>query len=394
MAHGAFISHFTKDQPTAETRPAAPQISRSGSQGNVKKHGARRKWILATLGTVVLVSILLGFYIGWQPAGVRWVDRTKIGVTNDWLISVFAAGDGKRLWAVGSDMWFSGAEKGSVLESDDGGKTWRTPRSDSKPALSSICGTSDGKRLWAAGRAGAILESDDGGAMWTVRAAPTTADLYSIFCASDGKHLWAVGGQGYDPTGETDIGVIAESDDGGASWTARGSIAPGILHSIFGTSDGRRLWAVGEVGTMLASNDGGGTWLVRRGNAAIGGARGDTLWSIFGTSDGRHLWAAEEHGKILESGDGGATWTERDTPAEGTGNGLSAGFARHDGRRVWLLGEGPLAQRILESDDGGVTWRWRYAQYMGLNSIVGSADGKHLWAVGEGGSILESDAGW
>ena len=304
MAHDAFISDSAKDNPTAETGPAAPQASGPRSQGNVKKHGGRRKWILAALGAVVLVSILLGLYFGWEPAGVRWVDRTKIGVTNDWLISVFAAGDGKRLWAVGSDMWFSGAEKGSVLESDDGGKTWRTTRSDSKPALSSICGTSDGKRLWAAGRAGAILESDDGGATWTVRAAPTTADLYSIFCAGDGKHLWAVGGQGFDPGGEKDLGAIVESVDGGASWTARSSGAPGILHSIFGTSDGQRLWAVGEVGTMLESVDGGATWVVRR-----SGASDDSLESIFGTSDGIHLRAAELHGKILESGDGGATWT-------------------------------------------------------------------------------------
>jgi len=391
MAQDAFISHSAKDKPTAEIGPAAPQVSGPRSQGNVKKHGGRRKWILATLGAVAVVLTLLGLYFGWEPAGVRWVDRTKIGVTNDWLISVFAAGDGKRLWAVGSDMWFSGAEKGSVLESDDGGKTWRTTRSDSKPALSSICGTSDGKRLLAAGSAGAILESEDLGATWTVRTAPTTADLYSIFCAGDGKHLWAVGGQGYDPTGDKDVGAIVESVDGGASWTARSSSAPGILRSIFGTSDGRRLWAVGEVGTMLESDDGGATWVVRR-----SGASDDLLESIFGTSDGMHLWAVEKHGKILESADGGATWTERDTPADDPSDYgcLYSGFASRDGKRVWLLGDGPAGQHILESDDGGVTWTWRYAQYMEVDSMAGTGDGKHLWAVGQGGTILESDAGW
>jgi photosystem II stability/assembly factor-like uncharacterized protein len=390
MAHDAFISHFAKDKATAETGPAAPQVSRSGSQGSVKKHGGRRKWILATLGTVVLVSILLGLDFGWEPAGVRWVDRTSRSGTVNWLQSVFVSSDGRRLWAVGIDGMTVAGSEGMILESADSGKSWVIRRSGSKPALSSICGTSDGKRLLAAGKKGAILESDDGGATWTGRATPTAADLNSIFAAGDGKHLWAAGGQGYDPTGETDTGAIVESDDGGASWTLRNSSAPGILYSIFGSSDGRRLWAVGEVGTMLESVDGGATWMVRRSGASY-----DTLRSIFGTSDGIHLWAVELHGKILESGDRGATWTERDTgieagPAPGV---LNAGFASNDGKRIWLLGSG-LDASILESDDGGVTWRARYATYMELDSMAGTGDGKRLWIVGQGGTVLESDAGW
>jgi hypothetical protein len=36
------------------------------------------------------------------------------------------------------------------------------------------------------------------------------------------------------------------SNDGGASWTARNSGSNEMLYSIFGTSDGKRLWVVGN----------------------------------------------------------------------------------------------------------------------------------------------------
>jgi photosystem II stability/assembly factor-like uncharacterized protein len=72
----------------------------------------------------------------------------------------------------------------------------------------------------------------------------TTEDLHSIFGTSDGQRLWAVGF----------ASVIAESDDGGATWTARKSETTHLLRSIFGTSDGKRLWAVGSFGTILESD--------------------------------------------------------------------------------------------------------------------------------------------
>ena len=72
----------------------------------------------------------------------------------------------------------------------------------------------------------------------------TIEDLHSIVGTSDGQRLWAVGF----------LCVIAESDDGGATWTARKSETTNLLSSIFGTSDGKRLWAVGSYGTILESD--------------------------------------------------------------------------------------------------------------------------------------------
>jgi len=408
MADEARISDSTKEKAAAGPAPApAPAISAPGMAVAPKGRDRRKWWIWVILAVAVVnggLTLLLFVYaiyelgrpwhLGWQPAGVRWADRTKMSVTGDDLNSVFAAGNGRRVWAVGGVDEIPAGNV--IIESDDGGKTWSARKSGSSTdQLWGVFGTSDGKHLWAVGNEGTVLESDDGGGSWIGRQSGTTADLRAIFSTSDGKHIWAVGGRGFDPSGEKNTGEIVESDDGGTSWTTRRDNAPGILYSIFGSSDGRRLWAAGQLGTILESEDGGATWVVRRSGDAH-----DTLQSIFGTGDGMHLWVPEPRAKILESSDGGATWTERDTglepppPLTNKDAVLAAGFAAGDGRRVWLVGSVGAGEVVFESDDEGVTWKVRYSQYMPLFSMAGSSDGKHLWAVGEGGSILESDSGW
>jgi hypothetical protein len=119
------------------------------------------------------------------------------------------------------------------------------------------------------------------------------------------------------------------------------------LDSIFGTSDGGRVWAVGEKGTITESDDGGARWTPLRSGTT------EDLRSIFGTSDGKRLWAAGEEGTILEADDGGGTWSARNS---GTTNFLNSIFGNGDGTRLWIVGG---AGAILESGDGGTTWRAR-----------------------------------
>jgi len=203
---------------------------------------------------------------------------------------------------------------------------------------------------------------------WTARNSGTSDDIHSIFGTSDGKRLWAVG----------DWVPILESDDGGENWNPRAHHAsgetPNELYSIFGTSDGERLWAVGSA--ILKSNDRGEHWNIRRftfGN----------LWSIFGTSDGKRLWAVGPF-MILESNDGGEHWNQS---TGGTKETLASVFATSNGKRLWAVGNGGT---ILESNDGGEHWNARNSGTPNnLNSIFGTSDGKRLWAVGQKGTILE-----
>jgi hypothetical protein len=56
---------------------------------------------------------------------------------------------------------------------------------------------------------------------------------------------------------------------------------------------------------------------------------------------------------------------------------------------------------ILESDNGSVDWAvdkvgWppdKIGNKPALHSIFGTSDGKHLWAVGDGGTILKLNSG-
>jgi photosystem II stability/assembly factor-like uncharacterized protein len=152
---------------------------------------------------------------------------------------------------------------------------------------------------------GRSFESDDEGATWTARnSAILNKDVppsliftpVSIFGASDGGHVWAVG-MGIQPQDPL-VSVIQESDDGGATWTARKSGTANILVSITGTSDGKHLWAVGFSGTIVESDDSGSSWTARDSGTA------NILASIIGTRDGKHLWAVGEKGTILESDSG------------------------------------------------------------------------------------------
>ena len=287
-------------------------------------------WTVLTSGTLKDLSSIFGtsdgkrlWAVGNSPATILESDDggehwSPCHGAQNWLTSIFGTSDGRRLWAVGV----------TGLESDDGGAHWKAGITNDRGTLNSIFGTSDGRRLWVVGNDGAILESDDGGKHLSRRSSGTHNALNSIF--SDGERLWAVG----------EKGTILASVDGGKNFSRRNSGTQNELQSIFGTGDGKRLWAVGgkvelsdvedkPEATILESDDGGERWNPRESGTF------EYLNSIFGTSDGRRLWAVGNEGTILESDDGGEHWN---LLASGTPNSLSSIFGTSDGKRLWVVG--------------------------------------------------------
>ncbi|MGA2740651.1 MAG: YCF48-related protein, partial [Bryobacteraceae bacterium] len=186
-----------------------------------------------------------------------------------------------------------------------------------------------------------------------------------MYGSGDGKTLWAVGADG----------TILHSADG-ATWRPQASGTTNYLFSVYGTGDGKTLWAVGERGTILHSTD-GATWQPQ--------ARGTTdfLFSVYGSGDGKTLWAVGTGGTILRSADG-ATWQPQ---TSGTTNDLLSVYGSGDGKTLWAVG---AFGTILHSADG-VTWQPQLSGTTNyLNSVYGTGDGKTLWAVGAGGTILHS----
>ena len=217
---------------------------------------------------------------------------------------------------------------------------------------------------------------------WNARNSGSTNSLSSIFGTSDGKRLWAVGSKG----------TILESDDGGEHWNARNGGRKNSLSSIFGTSDGKRLWAVGSSTDILESLDGGEHWST---------VHTSSLWSPLyndTTNPLSPLYNGTTNSWSQRYNDTTNPWSQGYNPYMGLRKILYSIFVSSDGKRLWTVGvEKDLflaKSTILKSDDGGEHWSWcSNDSTESLFWIFGTSDDKRLWAVGEKGTILESDDG-
>jgi photosystem II stability/assembly factor-like uncharacterized protein len=328
-------------QERKDTNPAVTTILIAGGQWRAVTAGipdlfgvfgtpdSKHLWAVGSSGTILQSD----------DGGTSWLPRKGVKGADD-VLQVFGTADGRHVWAVTGTLLENDDEHGSVLQSDDVGATWQARKDVTGESLESIFGTADGRHVWAVGGTlsqpdwksghGIVLQSDDGGETWKVRKNVGGERLTSIFGSAEGRRLWTVGGE-----------TILQSDDGGASWKPRKRVK-GVddLFHVFGTADGRHVWAVGgtfpdlnganEHGTVLQSDDGGGTWQVKNVGSKL-------LTSVFGTSDGRHLWAVGG-ATILQSDDGGASWQTRISRATGSLNSI---FGTSDGTHLWVAGEGP-----------------------------------------------------
>ena len=101
---------------------------------------------------------------------------------------------------------------GTILSTDDGGKTWQE-RLDAKKQhfttehLLDIDGVGD--QVWASGFDGTLLHSTDFGRTWEKQVSGTTMALQGIYFL-DANHGWAVGWSG----------TIMRTVDGGKKWSA------------------------------------------------------------------------------------------------------------------------------------------------------------------------------
>jgi Na+-transporting methylmalonyl-CoA/oxaloacetate decarboxylase gamma subunit len=95
---------------------------------------------------------------------------------------------------------------GTILRSEDSGKTWQSSRSDTGHTLRSVTAL-DTTHLVAVGNGGTILRSEDSGKTWQSSRSDTGNALFSV-TALDTTHLVAVG------TG----GTILRSEDSGKTW--------------------------------------------------------------------------------------------------------------------------------------------------------------------------------
>ncbi|MDZ7316303.1 MAG: YCF48-related protein [candidate division KSB1 bacterium] len=154
-------------------------------------------------------------------------------------------------------------------------------------------------------------------------------------------------------------------------------------NNLFGVcAVGRRIVAVGELGTVLISIDGGTCWQVKH---RIDNYEG-TLYDVE-LVDERRGWAVGEDGAVFCSRNGGETFERQQTPLQT--HLYDVVFL--DSLRGCAVGRWG---KIIVTDDGGKHWRGAESGVLRSLHAVCRLEGDRLLAVGRGGTVLlSSDAG-
>lgn len=233
--------------------------------------------------------------------------------------------------AIDHERWIAVGALGSVLESEDGGRSWVDQSLDTQLALLAVA--ADGGRAVAVGQMGLVAIFSEGA--WSMRQAPTQERLLSIATESGGLTI-AVGA----------FGTVLVSEDDGESWRSvdidwSELDATGNEPHLYDVHvDRDRILVVGEFGMVLESSNGGEDWrLIRRGD--------ESLFALH--VQGQTIYAVGQNGIVIRSRNSGSTWERLETGVVAN----LLGLAHRDGSGD-LIVSGMRA--VLRSSDGGDSW--------------------------------------
>lgn len=278
--------------------------------------------------------------------------------------------DGERGIAVGI--------KGAIIESSDGGRTWEPVKGPGSGALLAVAAR--GGRAVAVGLSGAVFTSSRSGE-WTAATSGVTQRLLGVDMNASGLAV-AVG----------EFGTVLVSNDWGATWVRKApdwsALAtrdnPGFAEPmIYGVAvaDSGALTLAGEFGLIARSNDAGASWrVVTPPRAGV-----PTLNALHMREPGRNSYAVGQEGEIQVSADGGETWMRctSSTPLNFLGV-----AATDNGEEVVVTG-----MRVMyRSRNNGVTWEHvtsgdaRSDWYQAVRAVPGRNE---IYAVGHSGRIIK-----
>ena len=288
-------------------------------------------------------------------------------------------------------VWASGTE-GTVIRTEDGGKTWRrlTVPGAEKLDLRDIDAVDERTAYVLSignGDASRIYKSSDAGATWTLQF--RNGDPKAFFDAMafrDARRGFAFS-DSIDGTF-----VILRTDDGGSNWTriAPGSLPPALpgegAYAASGSNvvvRGDRVWIATTASRVLRSLDGGRSWAVAQTPVVTGPSAGIFSVAFAGDSDGivvggdfKKETDATDNAAVTH--DGGRTWAM----VKGL-SGYRSAVAYVPGQSRTIVAVGPSGSDI--STDGGRTWH--AVPGPGFHAIGFAPSSRIGWAVGEKGSI-------
>ena len=274
------------------------------------------------------------------------LDRPALAVRGgERSVLLGAASAGERIVAVG--------ERGIVLLSDDGARTWRQASVPVSVTLTAVR-FADAKRGFAVGHGGVVLATADGGESWSLKL--------------DGKRIAQLALQAAPATGDTAKRQEAER------LVADGPDKPLLDLDVI---DAQRVLVVGAYGLAFATQDGGQTWAPWM--ERLANPKALHLYAVRRRGD--LLLLAGEQGLALLSANGGRSF--RRLPVPYNGSFFTAEFTRASG--IVLAG---LRGNLWDSADAGESWKQLPVPVpASITASVTRADGELLFA-NQAGQVL------
>ncbi len=272
---------------------------------------------------------------------------------------------------------------GSILQSSDGGVSWKQVRQSPTP-LTLLSVDVHGSHAVAVGQTGVIVVEDAPG-KWSTVDSGTKSRLMSVSVNTAGLAV-AVG----------EFGVLILSQDGGRTWTSAtpdwsSLIKTSVVDSsmtgaqphlyVASVTETGEITVAGEFGVILYSVDLGKTWQSRR--AADPSA--PSIFAMYQVPKGAgNSFAVGQSGEILKSADGGITW-------EAVPSGTKSNFL---GVTVNKNGEAVITgmRAMLRSTDGGANWAMVKdgdALTDWYQTVKNDEDSGRIIAVGHAGRVIQ-----
>jgi photosystem II stability/assembly factor-like uncharacterized protein len=244
-----------------------------------------------------------GVILHTTDGGKNWTRQgSPETIPNTTLYDVRAI-DACNAWAVGD----ADSNYATILKTMDRGKTWTRCGSPGLiPDFGAVgIGVVDSRVAWVVGSNGTIILTEDGGKTWVQQASNTTASLMKV-AAVDRYNAWINGNE------DNGYAIILRTSDGGRTWKRQGNASTvkawGLIDAT--AANNKTAWVVGVDHTVLKTEDGGESWQTQLNDA--GGAHINGACAI----DKYNAWIAQDYGVVYWTSDGGKTWNDQ-SPGRG-----------------------------------------------------------------------------
>lgn len=274
--------------------------------------------------------------------------------------------------------WITGTD-GTLLRTDDGGKTWQPIQKFTTDSLLQVYFTdaSTGwmlceRNIYGRGRnpTSYLRKTTNGGVTWNKIEFEDAERERVTHLLFDKNGIGTAFGEG---------GIFYKLQEDGETWKKmRAAIHFLLLDGAY--SDGQTGAIVGAGGTIVFTEDGGLTWS----KATLLGDQDSRINAVVFTSN-KLGWAVGSGGKLFTATGGGRLWRTQQTDVSANLNDIFFANSR-DG---WVVGD---EGTILRTTNGGASWtEVRSRVSHNLNKVV--FNGNRGFAIGMGGTLLATGDG-